>query len=208
MNLIDTAQKELRDWHVQWGRKPDKDSRAEDKALALREENDYAIRSYRADDRYVDEKGRVRNLMHISEFCRKLDRILGSAHDGGSRIFINTPPAIAHFDNTKMKGLFIKIRGMDQFIYHTDLPPGWKKICSVQAPYMSEWGIMNLDKRGCFESWKYIGWRGQVILRLILAGAITEEEAHTEFGVPQGNDVDREYHRILTDWRRNAQRAN
>src|SRR5262249_25520943 len=146
------------------------------------------------------------------QFCEKLHNILGMAADGGSRIFINTPPAIPHFDNTKMKGLFVKIRGMDQFFFHTDLieslGPGWKKICAIQVPYMSEWGIMNLDDRGMFRSWKYIGWRGQVLLRLILAGAITEEEAHREFGVPQGVDVDREYHKKLQEFNRNGERTN
>jgi hypothetical protein len=150
-------------------------------------------------------KDRVGNLMHVHEFCRKLHNILGPAADGGSRVFINTPPAIPGFDNTKMKGLFIKVRGMEMFTYDVDLPAGWKKICAIQVPYMSEWGVMNLDDHGLFKSWKYIGWRGQVLLRLILAGVITEEEAHKEFGVPQGNEVDKEYRTRLENWRRNGQ---
>ena len=196
--LIKQARQELADWNVKWGAKPQTDSRSTESAHFWREKNDELIKPYKAKERYVDEKGRIRNLMHVAEFCRKLDRILGPAHDGGSRIFINHPPKHPAIDE-HMKGLFIKMRGMDQFIYHTDLPPGWKKVCSIQVPYMSEWGIMNLDERGCFKSWKYIGWRGQVLLRLILAGAITEEEAHQEFGVPQGTEIDREYHRLLKE---------
>lgn len=206
--LIEQAKTELADWHPQWGAKPEKDSQAEETAAQLHEENVAAIKSFLPSDKFTNEKERVRNLMHITEFCRKLNSILGPAADGGSRIFINTPPAIAGFDNQKMKGLFIKIRGMEQFTYHTDLPPGWKKICAIQAPFMSEWGILLTDAHGGMRGWKYIGWRGQVLLRLILSGAITEEEAHAEFGVPQGVEVDLEYLKILDEWRRNGKRTN
>jgi len=150
--------------------------------------------------------------MHITTFCTKLNNILGMAEDGGSRIFLNTPPSIANFDNTKMKGLFIKIRGMDRFIFHTDLlsslGPGWKKIGAVQVPFMSEWGVMLEDDHGGTRGWKYIGWRGQVLLKLILGGAITIEEAHEEFGVPQGVEIDREYLNRLSEWRKHGQRTN
>lgn len=211
--LIEQAKEELKDWHPQWGAKPQKDTRAEDTALRLREENDALLKRFilpgqeKLSGRQA-EKERVRNLLHIAQFCRRLDKILGPAADGGSRLFLNKPPHAPGMENGKMMGLFVKIRGMDQFTYHVDLPAGWKKVCTVQVPYMSEWGIMNLDDRGMFKSWKYIGWRGQVLLRLILAGAITEEEAHNEFGVPQGVEVDREYLKILENWRANGQRTH
>lgn len=206
-NLIEQAKAEKADWSVQWGAKPETDGRAEEMAYRQRELNDALIKPYVQPERFIDEKNRVRNLMHISDFCRKLDRILGPAYDGGSRIFINTPPSVAGFDNEKMKGLFIKMRGMDTFTFHVDLPAGWKKICAIQTPRMSEWGIMNLDDRGAFKSWKYIGWRGQVLLRLILAGAITKKEAHEEFGEPfVGDGVDDEYFRKLEEFERNAKR--
>jgi len=204
--LIKEAREELKNWLPQWGAKPKPDPAAVDAALALREKNDELTKIYTAANRFTDEKSRVGNLMHVRKFCEKLHNILGLAADGGSRVFINDPPYHPAIDS-HMKGLFIKIRGMDNFIYHTDLPPGWKKICGIQVPYMSEWGIMNLDGRGCFRSWKYIGWRGNVLLRLILAGAISEEEAHREFGVPQGNDIDREYYLKLEEYRR-GKRAN
>jgi len=208
--LIKQARHELDDWNIKWGNKPEKDGRAEESAARLHEKNVELVKATRlpGQDALLNEKERVRNLMHINEFCRKLHNILGFAVDGGSRIFINTPPAVAGFDNSKMKGLFIKIRGMDNFIYHTDLPPGWKKICAVQTPYMSEWGVLLQDAHGGRRGWKYIGWRGQVLLRLILAGAISKEEAHNEFGVPQGVDVDREYLKILEEWERNGKRTN
>lgn len=198
--LIEQARTELADWHPQWGEKPEKDGRAEEEAIRLREENEAITKQFRPS--LPDEKNRIHGLMHVNWFCKKLKNILGPG-----RIHINTPPAVPGFDNTKMRGLFIRIRGMDNFTFHSDLNPGWKKICAIQGPYMPEWGLMNLDSRGMFKSWKYIGWRGQVLLRLILAGAITEEEAHKEFGAPQGVEVDREYFRILENWRQNAQRA-
>lgn len=211
--LINQAREELKNWLPQWGKKPEVDGRAIDDAGRLRELNDAAIKKYLPLD-LPDEKHRVRNLLHIKDFCRKLHNILGFAADGGTRIFINNPPYHPAIDRN-MKGLFIKMRGMDNFIFHinpetmeAELPPGWKKICSIQTPYMSEWGVMNKDERGMFKSWKYIGWRGQVLLRLILQGAITKEEAHNEFGVPQGVEVDREYLRILEAWERNGKRTN
>jgi len=208
--LIRTAKQELADWHTQWGRKPEKDHKAEETAARLHEENRGFIKGYQLPSQHklTNEKERVRNLMHITEFCRKLNNILGMASDGGSRIFINTPPSIAGFDNEKMKGLFIKMRGMDQFTYHVDLPSGWKKICAIQVPFMSEWGIMLEDDHGMFKGWKYIGWRGNVGLRLILTGAVTKAEFHQEFGEPQGVDVDKEYFKILEAWERNGKRTN
>ena len=202
--LIAKAQEELKNWLPQWGAKPVPDAAAEDATAMLHEKNEEAVKQYRLPDQHklTDEKGRIRNLMHIDEFCRKLDRILGPAADGGSRIFINTPPSIANFDNTKMKGLFIKMRQMEQFIYHTDLPPGWKKICAIQVPFMSEWGVLLEDAHGGMRGWKYIGWRGQVLLRLILAGAISKSEAHAEFGEPQGVDIDREYLNRIREYER------
>src|SRR5258708_5770790 len=176
--LIDQAKTELADWHPQWGAKPEKDSRAEETAAELHEMNTAAVKQYLPSKKFTNEKERVRNLMHIKDFCAKLHNILGFAPDEGSRIFINTPPSIAGFDNKKMNGLFVKMRGMENFLYHTDLiqslGAGWKKICAIQTPYMSEWGILLVDDHGGMKGWKYIGWRGQVLLRLILAGAITE----------------------------------
>lgn len=205
--LIKTARQELADWHVQWGKKPVADTQGLETAQRLREENDQLIEQFRPLP-MRDAKNRLRNLMHVSEFCRKLHNILGFAADGGSRIFINMPPAIAGFDNEKMKGLFVKMRGMDMFTFHMDLPAGWKKICAIQTPYMSEWSQMNYDDRGNFKSWKHIGWRGNVLLRLILANAITKEEAHKEFGVPQGTEVDKEYFTKLREYEINAKRES
>jgi hypothetical protein len=201
--LIEEARTELSDWHPQWGEKPESDSRAEDAAAALHELNTAAVKRFLPSDRMLDEKERVRNIMHVDVFCKKLKNILGPG-----RIHINIPPSIPNFDNNKLRGLFIRIRGMDNFTFHEDLTPGWKKICAIQGPYMPEWGILLVDDHGGVRGWKYIGWRGQVLLRLILAGAITEEEAHKEFGAPQGVEVDREYFKILRQWRENAKRAN
>lgn len=201
--LIEQARTEFSDWHPQWGARPEKDSQAEDTAHMLHEENESAVKQFRVPEKFTNEKERVRNFMHVNEFCKKLKHILGPG-----RIHINIPPPIPGFDNNKMRGLFIRIRGMDNFTFHEDLNPGWKKICAIQGPYMSEWGIPLTDAHGGIRGFKYIGWRGQVLLRLILAGAITEEEAHKEFGAPQGVEVDREYHRILGNWRRNGKRTN
>jgi hypothetical protein len=211
--LIDQARTEFRDWHVQWGKKPEKDSQTEETAVRLKEANEALLSRFRlpAQDKLTGkkaEKERVRNLMHITKFCQKLNNILGPGADGGSRIFLNRPPEAPGMEHGKLMGLFIKIRGMDMFTFHEDLPPGWKKICAIQVPYMSEWGIMNLNDRGMFKSWKYIGWRGQVLLRLILADAITEEEAHAEFGIPQGVEVDREYRKKLEEHRNVKRNAN
>lgn len=204
--LIDKAKQELANWLPQWGEKPVSTSQTQEVAHELREENLELVRDYIPPEHLFNEKERIRNLMHIREFCRKLHNILGFAADGGSRIFINDPPRHPAIDEN-LKGLFVKMRGMDMFTFHTDLPPGWKKICAIQTPYMSEWGIFHRDSHGAISGFKYIGWRGQVLLRLILAGAITEEEAHKEFGTPQGVEVDQEYFNRLREFREYGKRT-
>lgn len=200
--LVKTAKKEFENWLPQWGKKPEKSSQAEERAAELHELNTAAVKHFLPSDGMLNEKERVRNLMHVDKFCKKLKKILGP-----DRIHINTPPPMPGFDNNKMRGLFIRMRGMENFTFHEDLNPGWKKICAIQGPYMSEWGILLVDDHGGARGWKFVGWRGQVLLRLILAGAITEEEAHAEFGVPQGNEVDREYLYKLREYS-NGKRLN
>lgn len=151
-----------------------------------------------------DEKERVRNPMHIKRFCMKLDRILGKTLDGQSRVFLNQPPPTPNGQFRNQMGLFVRVRGMEQFAYHDDLPKGWKKIGSVQVPYMSEFGILKVNAHGLQTGWKYIGWRGQVLLALITQGVITEKEAHQEFGQPDGGPGTLLYRKKLHEHRNRA----
>src|ERR1700751_4099209 len=114
--LIEQAKTELKDWHPQWGEKPESDPQAEDATAALHELNTDLVKQFRVPDKFKDEKERVHSLMHVNMFCKKLKNILGPG-----RIHINTPPPCPGFDNNKMRGLFIRIRGMDSFTFHEDL---------------------------------------------------------------------------------------
>ena len=151
---------------------------------------------------------RVRSLMHIVTFCRKLDNILGKDIFGASRVWLNTPPPMEGFDNTKSRGLFIKMRGMERYPYRQDFPLGWKYIGPVQVPYMSEFGILNEDAHGMQAGWKYYGWRGHALLALIMQGAITEDEANREFGKPRGDHIDKGYREKLERWNRDGKRTH
>lgn len=155
-------------------------------AQATREQNLGTSKQYLLQGQAIleDEKQRVRNIMNIKRFCQKLDRILGKTQDGKSRVYLNQPPPTPKMQFRNQMGLFVHVRGMERHEFHDDIPKGWKKIGSVQVPYMPEFGILRTNDHGLQAGWKYIGWRGQVLLALITTGVITEAEAHKEFGEP------------------------
>jgi len=165
--------------------RPKSDGKAQEVAHALQErnKNDFRIRNAinLVTDEMLDVKARSRNPMHVVEFCRRLDKILGKEH-GLSRIYLNKPPDHPQFRN--QMGLFIRVRGQERRQFHDDLPVGWKKFTTVQVPYMAEWGVPRRDPYGALIGWIRLGWRGNVLLNLIKQGAITEAEAVAEFGEP------------------------
>lgn len=151
--------------------------------------NDYRVKAALAgvEADMADVAARTRNPIHIKRFCEKLDNLLGK-YFGQSRVYLNQPPADPTGQFKNQMGLFIRIRGMERYPFHDDLPLGWKKITSVQVPYMGEYGVPHFDTYGAIRGWRYIGWRGHVLLSLIKNGAITEEEAHREFGFPSSEN--------------------
>lgn len=60
-----------------------------------------------------------------------------------------------------------------------------KTVTSLQYPYSQEWSVMRFDKYNIPTKEKYRGWR-TTLLVLIVAGVITEEEAHRAFGAGRG----------------------
>jgi len=181
--------------------RPKSDGRAQERLAELHERNanDYRIRDAvsMVTDEMLDVKARNRNPMHISEFCRKLDNILGQEH-GLSRVYLNKPPDHPQFRG--QMGLFVKVRDHERQKFTEHLPVGWKQITSVQVPYMPEWSTPRLDPYGAIIGYIRIGWRGNVLLNLIKQGIITEEEAHAEFGEPSSTSSE-SYRKQLFDIR-------
>jgi hypothetical protein len=76
---------------------------------------------------------------------------------------------------------------------------GWHYVCGVQAGYMWEYSVLNIDDHGLPTNEKWRGYR-TVILRLIQSGHITEEQALKAFGEPSPAGAKR-YLEQLYYWR-------
>jgi len=61
-----------------------------------------------------------------------------------------------------------------------------KTVTSLQYPYSQEWSVMRFDKYNVPTKEKFRGWR-TALLVLIIAGVLTEEEAHRAFGPGTGD---------------------
>jgi len=96
-------------------------------------------------------------------------------------------------------GLFVRIRGQESRLFDKNLDKGLKYICFVQYPRMPEWSIFRTDDYG-LEQEKYRGWR-TIELRLILEGAITEEEGQNLFGSPTLGIVSEPFRKELWKFR-------
>jgi hypothetical protein len=103
-------------------------------AQANKEFNVASGSKYRVEyqDLLSDEKQRLEAGRWLSEkeFVRKLESILGH------RVFVHDAGMPG------MRGLFVKMRGMERFPYREDLPLGINYICGIRVPYMSEWSVL------------------------------------------------------------------
>lgn len=160
--------------------RPKGETFVEEQALALKEMNSHDASRYRLTDQdhHTSEKERLGNFLHWKDFVRKLENILGH-----SSIYIHKPPAGPNNQFENIRGLFVRIRGQERKQFTENGPTGWKCVGAMQVPYMSEWGVLHQDEHGVFKNEKYKGWR-TVLMALILNDAITEQEAHQEFGSP------------------------
>lgn len=127
--------------------------------LRLNEENTNSVRGFRWENQedFVDPD-RVGVILHENEFLTRLGKLGTFKPNDWSR--------------HGMRGLNIFWQGK------------WKYLFAIQRGYAPEFSLMNFNEHQLPTTEKYRGWRGTVLLRLILGGYITEEAAHAEFGPP------------------------
>lgn len=146
----------------------------------IKEENDEAVEKFKFDcqDELLDEKVRVGRIMHHAEFLRRLRTILPARYNDWSE------------------------RGLVGLSVYTPSESGgeWKYVCAVQVGFAPEYSMLHFDDHGLPLNEKYRGWR-TVVLRLILGGHITEEQADKAFGPPAIGPVSSRYRRQLYAFR-------
>jgi hypothetical protein len=75
-----------------------------------------------------------------------------------------------------------------------------KTVTSLQYPYGQEWSVMRFDQYNIPKKEKYRGWR-TTLLVLIIAGVLTEKEAHKAFG--EGRGAASEFYQMQLQIQRN-----
>jgi hypothetical protein len=147
-------------------------------AQKLREENTDSVREFRWEQQELfaaSGPDRIGRILSEREFFDLLGQICKfKANDWSAR---------------GMRGLSILKDGK------------WEYVGAVQCGYMPEFSLLLLDEHGVPTVEKYRGWRGTVLLRLILGGYVTEHEAHRVFGKPDPNRASRVYRRKLWEFR-------
>ena len=154
------------------------EAKVQEQAARLKEENHSYAATTRIENQehHTDRSARVGNLMSNRVFMGKLGRIVKA------RLRDVDPGPQEQFKD--MKALYVLMRGQERKSFDENTPLGWKFITAVQSPNMSEWSLLGEDEHGAPSGIKLIGWR-QVLAQLIVKGAISEQEAHAEFGEPE-----------------------
>ena len=148
------------------------------------------VKAYRfehQDDLASEGPERVGKIMNILEFWDKLKTII--------------PCYISSTVRGGMAGLAV-------LKPHEELDPetgnkvkkDWHYVCGVQVGYMHEYSTLRIDSHGLPTNEKWRGWRGTVLLRLIMGGFISEADAHRVFGEP-AQGMGRGYREALYHWR-------
>lgn len=134
----------------------------------LREENTGARRGYRLDHQEELQQDRTGRILHMNVFLLMLRQAGVKARYADKGAFPG------------MLGLWVNHNDVDQYI------------CFVHVPYMQEYEELYFDEYDVPLGPKRRGWR-TVLLRLMIAGVLTEEAAHAVFGAPPVNAVSRRY---------------
>jgi hypothetical protein len=143
-------------------------TQTEEELARLHEENCSSVKSYQFVKPEEMEYVRMGRTMRDWDFLRQLNRIVPARFTGLSR-----------------HGLW----GME-VQRPSESGAKWEYACGVQAGIMHEYSSMYFDSHNVPTSEKFRGWR-TVLLRLILAGFITEESAHRVFGNATGPESTR-----------------
>src|SRR5271167_4807572 len=158
------------------------ETQVQEQAAALREGNVAIAATTRLpnQEHHTNRAARVMNIMSTRKFMGKLNKILNRRH-AEARLRDCDPGPSGQFAN--MKGLFVLMPGEERKVFDESWPVGWKFITATQDPNMSEWSLLGEDEHGAPSGIKLIGWR-QVLLQLVMKDALSEREAHAEFGEP------------------------
>lgn len=143
----------------------------------LQEESASANKQFRWEKQDELRAVRLGRIIHCIEFLRLLNRIVPARYSG-----------VAKHGLLKLEVLFPTLNGGE-----------WRFVCGAQPGSVPEYSTMYFDQHGLPTSEMYRGWR-TTLLRLIAAGAITEEAAHKVFGDATGSEAGR-YRKQLQDFR-------
>jgi hypothetical protein len=143
-------------------------AQTQDQFLKLREENTAARRQYRLDHQAELLQDRTGRILHMNQFLLMLRQAGVKARYAPKGAFPG------------MLGLWVNHNDVDQYI------------CFVHVPYMQEYEELYFDEYDVPLGPKRRGWR-TVLLRLMIAGVLTEDAAHEVFGAPPQNGVSRRY---------------
>lgn len=180
--------------------RPKSDTQMKEVHLAHKEFNTNNVRAQKArmedQSHHADEKQRIGRIMGYREIYARLTRILGRR-----RVHFNKPPDSPNEMFNNQWGVFVFMRGQERKIFDERLGPGWKHVGSVQYPFASEWGVVHTNGHDMMSGIKYWGWRS-TLLGMVMQGAVTEQEAHDEFGVPVLGIQSKLYRQKLYGFRR------
>jgi hypothetical protein len=169
------------------------DSLTAEELAEIREQNMAMVSQFRFDhqEELLDEKTRMGQTMQDTEFLARLAKI------GVEGCFV---PGVFR---TKSR---VSLSGYKEYVVvglkcwvPTENGGGWKFVCQIQPGIMPEYSVLRVDDHYVPLGEKYRGWR-TVGLRLIMAGIVTEEQFHKEFGEATG-PASRRYRETLFGWR-------
>jgi len=141
-------------------------------AQALNEENRWSVRQFRwaLQEELLESPERIGHILSERELFQKLSELVPiKPNDWSAR---------------GLRGVSALKNGQ------------WQYVCAVQCGYMPEFSVMRFDDHGLPVNEKYRGWR-TVLLRFVMQGFCTEQEAHRVFGAPADTPASRRYRHQL-----------
>jgi hypothetical protein len=143
-------------------------------------------------DELTTEEGKKGRVLHCLEFLRMLETIIPAYLSANVRKGL-TGLAVYH-----PKDVLNQETGLTERV-------NWQYVCACQVPYMWEYSVLHVDSHGLPLNERWRGWR-TVLLRLIMSGHITEQQAEELFGKALGAPS-RRYNEQLYAWRNRCEKA-
>src|SRR5712692_5835833 len=142
----------------------------------LRELNAHGAKKYQFDrqEELLDVKARLGKIIQDTDFLRRFNKILFPEHRT-ARFTVGAAVVGGKWQYRVGITCLVATYEGGQFIGLGEIQPG----------LMPEYSVLRVDIHGIPLNAKWIGWR-TVLMKAISLGAITEDQAHTEFGDPLG----------------------